>query len=153
MSNRFTQRGVLGAGETPLLGHFVGVLPAAGAFTSQVSFIVPTSMSEITYWITYTRGAAGGFAVFRQMFSYPSGAEGQDIVLNSALAVVQPRARQQFYLQDLEGPQPLDASPLTFVMAMRVPRGTTRARLLAAEAGVVGTPGDVVINYTMGSGR
>lgn len=127
-------------------------LPGAGAFTAQAAFNVPSGVGEITFWVTYTRGAAGGFANLQILFGNGT-EEGNDVVLNTAVTVVQPFGTQQIFEQIIEAPHPAAAGAINFVVATRVPRGATTIRMLAAEAGVVGTPGTIAIALAGGTLR
>lgn len=127
-------------------------LPGAGAFTSQATFSVPSGVGEITFWVTYTIGAAGGFPLFRLLFGNGT-EEGNDVVLNTAIAVAQPFGTQQIFEQTIEGPHPSSGAAINFVIATRVPRGATTARIVAAEGGVPATPGTIAIALAGGTLR
>jgi len=126
------------------------VLPAAGAFTSQAAFAVPAGITEISFWVTYTRGAAGGFANLRVLIGNGT-EEGLEIAIDQTIVVVQPIGTQNIYEQQLAGPIPATAAAITFVIAVKVPRGATTIRMIAAEGGVVGAPGTLAIALTGGT--
>jgi len=125
-------------------------LPAAGAFTTQSAFTVPAGITEIAFWVTYTRGAVGGFPYLQVLFGNGT-EEGHDISLDQIVTVAQPLGTQNVYEQQLAGPIPADGSPITYVIAVHVPRGATTIRMLAAEGGVPGTPGTITIALTGGT--
>lgn len=143
----------VGGAETARSVHLAaGALPAAGAFTAQAAYAIPSGLGEITAWVTYTRGAAGGFPIFHVMWG--NGTEtGQDVNIDSAVTVTQPQGRQNVYEQELAGPQPSGAGAITYAVAIRVPRGATAFQMLAAEAGVTGTPGTIAIAIAGGTLR
>jgi hypothetical protein len=127
-------------------------LPAAGAFTAQAAFAVSSGVGEIAFWVTYTRGAAGGFPIFHVLFGNGT-EEGQDITVDATIVPTAPQGRQQFYMQELAGPIPAGAGAIDYVIPVRIPRGATTVRMLAAEAGVVGTPGTIAIALAGGTAR
>jgi len=125
-------------------------LPAAGAFLTPGQFTVPAGITEIAFWVTYTRGAAGGFPYLQVLFGNGT-EEGNDISIDQTVVVVQPVGTQNIYDQQLAGPIPASAAAITYVIAVKVPRGATRIRMIAAEGGVPGTPGTIAIALTGGT--
>ena len=128
-----------------------GALPAAGAFTSQAAQAIPAGTKKISFWITYTRGAAGGYPVFELLCS--NGTEEIRVVLGnvSSLAVSQPNGAFDTLQLQLIGPKPQNGSALVFGYTFNdedLPAGATTTRLLAAELGVTGTPGTCAITFT-----
>lgn len=163
MSNRILERGAQNPGsssvnpdivrgfEIPRTVYIASTpLPGGGAFTGDTAFAVPAGIRWITFWVTYTRGAAGGYPIFR-IFHGNGVEEGNDIVIEQTAAVVQPIGNQSFYLQELSGPVPATNDPLVYVIPVRVAVGSTFMRLRAAEAGVVGTPGTIAVTYAGGT--
>lgn len=125
-------------------------LPAAGAFTSQSLAAIPEGHTRVTYVVTYTRGADGGFPLLRVKWG-----NGSDI-FHSIVTVKQSVpvgafARRTILLEELQGPAPVDGTPITFEIPMRVPTGATTCQLIAAEGGVVGTPGNIEISLMTGT--
>ena len=127
-------------------------LPAAGAYTPAQSLGVPVGTKRIAFWISYTRGAAGGFPVFRPQFQ----GNGVGIAMSantvldlSSFGTAGEFGTAKFYAEKLEGPPPSDDNELTYQLTFEVPPFTTIVELLAAEAGVVGTPGTIAIRYTL----
>lgn len=125
-----------------------GPLPAGGVFTSQNQYPIPNAVRKIAFYITYTRGAVGGFAIFKLLWG--NGTEeiqetiwDQDIQNDDSA-----HATQFLFLQNLEGPIPIDDVPLTFILYATLPGGSNRVRLLAAEKGVPGSPGIIGITLT-----
>lgn len=129
-----------------------GALPAAGAFTAQALQAIPAGVKRVTYAVTYTRGAAGGFPVFRHESN--NGTETmRNIVVNEAsLTVTQPDGRLDFTQEELAGPQPADNVAITYELTFVLGADIKSTRLLAAEAGVIGTPGTIAIARTADSG-
>lgn len=127
------------------------VLPAAGVFTSQLFQTIPNGTKQVTFWVTYTRGAAGGFPAFRTQWS--NGVEqGFDMVEDVAsLAVANPIASTNVYQHEILGPAPSSNTAIVYPLVFSVPDNTTSIRLIAAERGVPGTPGTILVALT-GSG-
>lgn len=164
--NVTVQTGALPAGTTPTNSNFViprtveqasAALPGAGAFTSQAFSVIPLGTRRVTYWITYTRGAAGGFPALRAEVS--NGTDQVNFhVLNAAsllpgtgTPVTSDFASLNFYREELLGPVPPDASAIDYELTFEVPPGTTGIRLLAAERGVTATPGTAAWAFTGGA--
>jgi hypothetical protein len=138
-------------------------LPGAGAYTSgslangDPFFEIPdVSISKLTAWCTYTRGAAGGQAAFRALFLdrlFTAGPSevARDVNIDQTLAVTQPEDNQNFYQQTLYGPIPANVNPITFALVIDLPPGTVAFQLLAAEIGVPATPGTLAFTLTGGS--
>jgi hypothetical protein len=125
------------------------VLPLNGIYTSQNKFPVPTGVKKITFYITYTRGAPGGYAVFRLLWG--NGVEEiQETVLDMDMVDEGNDAHvgQNLFAQDLFGPSPNDDNPLSFILYTSVPGGVTTARLIAAERGMPLQPGIIGITLT-----
>jgi hypothetical protein len=132
--------------------HLVSqVLPPAGAFTNQAFSAVPSGTKSITFWVTYTRGAVGGFPAFRAQWSNGTETATEAVEDLGSLVVAQPFADVSFYEQTLLGPIPADGNPITYPLVFSIPDNTTSVRLIAAERGVTATPGTVAIALT-GSG-
>jgi hypothetical protein len=137
--------------DIPRTIHYAqSTLPAGGAFTSQLPFPMPLGTKRITFYITYTRGAPGGYGTFRLMWG--NGVEEvQETVIDTDLFISQPVGAQNLLLQDLDGPVPTDGYPISFTVYASVPGGATHVRLLAAERGMTALPGTIKIVLT-GSG-
>jgi len=122
-------------------------LPAAGAFTNQAATVLPRGTKRVAFWVKYTRGAAGGFPDLRVLWTNTLGTEGHETIVDRTLAltVAQPVASQLIYEEALLGPIPADASPIDYVIRFEVPAGTSAVRMIAAEKGVVATPGTIEI--------
>ena len=121
-----------------------GPLPAAGAFTSQAPYDVSGGLDEVTCWVTYTRGAAGGYPILWPMWGNGT-EEGIDVAIDQIVTVSDPVGDQRVYEQQIEAPHPSGADAIVFCLPIRVPKGATTFRLLAAEAGVIATPGTMAI--------
>lgn len=115
-------------------------LPASGNYSSQGAYTIPFGITRITYVVKYIRGGTGGYPRFRPKWGNGT-EEADEITLRSAMTVAGHRARQKFYVQELEGPVPPNGSALTYSLPFEVPAGMTECRLLVAEAGNTGSPG------------
>lgn len=128
-------------------------LPGAGAFVAgQID--VPRGTRYVTFWISYTRGGAGGSPVFRAS-SRPSGASAwarMPLVDPSSLVTAAPNASQNFYQEDHNGPAPADGNPITYDLTFELPMNTTTVQLEVAELGAVATPGTVLVQTTGAGG-
>jgi hypothetical protein len=125
-------------------------LPAAGAFVIPSQFTVPAGITEISFWVTYTRGAVGGFPYLQVLFGNGT-EEGNDISIDQTVVVAQPLGTQNIYEQQLAGPIPATGAAITYVIAVKVPRGATTIRMIAAEGGVTATPGTIAVALTGGT--
>jgi hypothetical protein len=123
-------------------------LPLLGAFTNQDKFPVPTGIRKVTFYITYSRGDAGGQPVFHLLWG--NGVEEiTETILDSDITQQSPvSVSQDLYLQDLLGPAPIDSNPVSFVLYASVPGGASTVRLTAAEKGNTTTPGSISITLT-----
>lgn len=137
--------------ETARVVHFSGALPAGGAFTNQAPFSIPSGIRCVTFYITYTRGADGGFPLFRLLWGNGT-EETQSTLIDTDFTTLSTVASSQdMFLNDLKGPVPTNGNPIHFTLETGVPGGATTVRLLAAEGGVVGAPGTVSISLTAAS--
>jgi hypothetical protein len=126
-------------------------LPAAGAFTSQGAYTPAAGVARfVSFWITYTRGAAGGYPKFH--LEWGNGTETALEVSFGEASAVQPYLQQNVYQGELLGPTPTDGNAISYVLTVENTKGATQVRLLAAEAGITATPGTIAIAIT-GSGQ
>lgn len=127
------------------------VLPAEPTFTNQVAYPIPTRVRKIAFYINYTRGAPGGFAVVRLLWG--NGTEETQATVLSAVptTVTNVISAQAARLSDLVGPKPDTDDEISFMVEASVPGGSTTVRLLAAEGGVLGAPGSASITLTAAS--
>lgn len=125
-------------------------LPAAGAFTSQAGAVVPTGSTVITWVFSYTRGADGGYLLIR-----PKWGDGvnlwDSVTVQKTFTTVNGRARRRLFLEELDGPRPVDASLIRFGVSVQVDRGATVAAVHVAEGGVMGAPGTVAVAMLAGT--
>ena len=137
--------------EIPRVVHLApGILPPSGGFTAQPVFNVPHGIRHVAFYITYTRGAPNGNALFKLMWG--NGVEeSQETIVDTDIAGPSIMGQQGMFLQDLTGPVPADDNPISFVLYVSVPGGAKTVRLLASEAGVPGIPGIVGITLTASS--
>jgi hypothetical protein len=127
-------------------------LPAAGAYTAPQAMGVPVGTKRVTFWITYTRGAAGGYPVFKPQFlgnGVGIQMSGNTMLDLSSFAAAAPLGAVNFYVEQLKGPAPSDGNALSYQLTFELPAFTVGCELLAAEEGVVGTPGTIEILYTL----
>jgi hypothetical protein len=123
-------------------------LPAGGAFTNQPSYVIPSGVRHVTFYLSYTRGFVNGFPVLRLLWG--NGVEEtQETLVDSDITVLTPAlSSQNMFLQDLDGPIPQDDNPVNFILYVTVPGGSKTVRLLVAEKGVPGAPGTIGIALT-----
>lgn len=128
------------------------VLPAAGAFTAQGFAELPSGTRELIYWVTYTRGAAGGYPVFDAQWG-DGVDEGSELVLDEgSFAAAAPLGNFNVYIGRILGPAPADGNPVQYVLSYIVPYGASLARLRVSEGGDIANPGTIVVAYTGGTG-
>lgn len=124
-------------------------LPDAGAFAvGQTS--LPGGTKRVTAWITYTRGAAGGFPAIRASTrpSLTSSWYRTPILDLSSFAAAAPEGRENFYQEELLGPIPADANPIRYELTFVLPANAAQFQLELAERGVPGTPGTAAVDWT-----
>ena len=126
-------------GLLPQMVHrAVAALPAAGAWTGSVDTPDKTGMArfkDITWSISYTRGAVGGFPRFRAIWKDSLGTEFQD-------AITFPSSIELAYI---DGPVPPDGTALNYIFSSINMAAFSSVRLEASEAGVPATPGTLAI--------
>jgi hypothetical protein len=118
-------------GTISRLDHIASqVLPAAGAFLTPAWQPIPKGTTRVTYWVTYTRGAAGGFPRFEAHVSNGVDDAREIIQDDSTLATAQPNGRISMLLEQLDGPQPDDGSAITYRLTYeRIEASVTQVRL------------------------
>ncbi len=122
-------------------------LPPSGNFTNQAPYVIPAGIRHVTFYITYTYGAPGGYALLRLIWGNGT-EEAQQTLIDTDITIVQPNSLQNTLLQDLEGPIPSTTAPVSFMIEASVPGGATTVRLIAAEGGIPGAPGTIGITLT-----
>ena len=124
------------------------ILPGFPIFTNQSKFLIPTRVKEITFYITYTRGAPNGYAVFHLLWG--NGTEETQETVRDLDIIPEDTSHvaQSLFLQDLLGPTPVDDNPISYVLSVTIPGGVTTVRLIAAEGGVPDSPGTIGIALT-----
>lgn len=138
--------------EIPRVVHLLTQnLPTGGAYTQQPPYLIPSRIRTIIFYITYTRGAAGGFGLFKLMWGNGT-EEIQSTMIDLDYHGINPaNSMQDMYVNVLKGPEPIDNNPVSFGIEAKIPGGSTTVRLLAAEGGVLGAPGVVTITLTAAS--
>lgn len=130
--------------EIPRIVHLpTQVLPASGGYTNQPIYLIPTTVRNIAFYITYTRGAPLGSSTFKLYWGNGVD-EVQETIVGSSL--VPPLTNMA--LQTLQSPVPIDNNPINFIFYTSIPGGAKTVRLLAAENGQLGNPGTVGITLT-----
>lgn len=122
-------------------------LPPSGNFTNQPPYLIPDCIEDVTFYITYARGAPGGFAIVRLIWGNGT-EEAQQTLIDLDIIISQPNSLQNTFLQDLESPIPPTDAPITFMIEASVPGGSKTVRLIAGEGGVPGAPGTIGITLT-----
>jgi len=134
--------------EIPRAVHLgTGVLPPAGGYTNQAFYVIPQGVRRVTFYITYSRGAAGGAARLRLMWGNGT-EETQETLVDTDITINNQTSSQSMFLQELDGPVPPDSSPVSFMLETSVPGGARTVRLIASEGGVPGSPGTIGITLT-----
>jgi len=128
----------------------IGSVPPSGNFTDQPQYVIPAGVRHITFYISYQRGAVGGYALFKLLWGNGT-EESQETVIDTDISGPTVLGQQGMFLQDLTGPTPADNNTINFVLYVSVPGGAKTVRLLASEAGVPGSPGIVGITLTASS--
>ena len=135
--------------EIPRTVHrATGLLPASGSFTDQTRYKIPDAIRNITFYMTYTRGADGGYPIYQLLWS--NGVEEtQETMIDMDFTILSPSSvSQDMFLQNLSGPVPDSNNPMNSIFRVCVPGGATSVRLIAAEKGIIGTPGILGITLT-----
>ncbi len=98
--------------------------------------------------MTYIRGADGGYPVYQLLWS--NGVEEtQETMIDMDFTILDPSTvSQDMFLQNLSGPIPDSDNAVNSIFRVCVPGGATCVRLIAAEKGVIGTPGTLGITLT-----
>jgi hypothetical protein len=126
------------------------VLPFGGSYTNQLAYHIPSGIREMVFYVTYRRGAPGGFPLLRLMLG-----NGVDEVRSTMIDVnfnpLGPVSYQNLYQNDLIGPVPDSDDPITFNVQISVAGGIKTARLLVSESGMVGSPGTIYVTLTASS--
>lgn len=126
-------------------------LPPGGSFTDQPAYQIPNQVHKIAFYISYARGAAGGFGVFRLLWGNGT-EETQSTLINLDFVQINGQSSfQETFLNDLKSPAPQTDEPINFLIETTVPGGARTVRLIAAEGGVIGAPGTVAITLTASS--
>lgn len=124
-------------------------LPGAGAFVTG-SASIPRGTKLVTFWISYTRGAVGGFPAFRASSRASSSVAWRRMPLvdQSSFVAAAPNASENFYQEELRGPVPSGAAAIGYSLTFEVSANAAQIALEVAEVGVVGTPGTVEVAWT-----
>lgn len=128
------------------------VLPGGGLFTNQAFFDLPYGAETLIYWVTYTRGAAGGYPKVQVQWGNGTEQSSELLLDKSSLDVTDPIGSVNLYVEQPLLPAPNSDSPLPMILELDIPAGATEARLIVAEAGQVATPGTILVAYTVGVG-
>lgn len=129
------------------------VLPAYPTMTSPAAYTIPNGISEITFWIAYTRDPTGADTGFpRARVVWGNGTDSAaDLVLTDTLDSVEGiYARRLAYAGEVDFPAPDSDAAVAFQYTVSVPKGATTAKLLLAEAGDTAKPGTAAVFLTGG---
>jgi hypothetical protein len=124
-------------------------LPAAGAFVN-ANATVPIGTKRVTFWITYTRGAAGGYPAIRISTRVSSVQDFHRVIILdlSSFAASGPIGIENFYVEELLGPAPGDGNPLRYELTIVMPANAQEFEFQIAERGVTLTPGTVSVGWS-----
>ncbi len=125
-------------------------LPAAGAYSSQAAFTLPPGAGYVSVYVTYARGAAGGYPTIKAMLG-TSNEEGAVAIMDPTVTAAAPAETQPIGPGVLAMLPPADGSPVTLVFTVDVRGGGSKFRVLVAEAGVTATPGTCAVALSVGS--
>ena len=135
----------------PRTNYFISqVLPGGGTFLVGGTFEFPWGTNVITFYITYTRGAANGQPQFQVEIGNGVELCRTTIVDSSSLAISAPNASVDIYLERVDGPAPADANAICYILRVCPQMGERTIRLSARELGVVGSPGTIAAVLTGG---
>jgi hypothetical protein len=126
-----------------------GALAGSGAWSTPTAYDIPDGAQFVTAWITYTRGASGGYPGVRIVLGNGTD-EGDVLTVDPNITSSLPYGKQTGYATELLGSQPQDASAITFCITIDVRGGATKLKVLLAEVGVTGTPGTAAVYLTAG---
>lgn len=126
------------------------VLPAAGAFDATLVAIPSNTFDQITFLISYTRGAVGGAISYKvevsnDLTTWYQLCETQSGTVTPGSDVVDPSQRVAITYQSASASQENFTSPTFSVV-------TKYYRIGVRESGVVGTPGSASVEYTLRGG-
>ncbi len=129
--------------------HYAAALPAAGAYTTTSAYTLPDGTKSVTFWNTYTRGAADGYALHQIQWGNGTEAAAPEGILSTGVTITQPNGVSQLVCGVIEGPHPQSASALVYPpITVTVPAGATTVRMVSAELGVTATPGTLTTAIT-----
>lgn len=129
------------------------VLPVYPSTTSPTAYTIPNGLTEITFWINYTRDAAGSLPRFpRARVVWGNGTESAaDLVIVDTLdSVLDTFARRLAYDGEIDFPTAPSNAAHTYQLTVAVPKGATTAKILLSEAGEAAHPGTASVFLTGG---
>ena len=126
------------------------LLPASGNFTNQPAYILPQGVHSVTFYVTYTYGAPGGYSILRLLWGDGT-TEFYETLLDNTINITDPTSNQNLYVQEFDSPRPSDSNPINFMVETSVPGGARSVRLIAAEKGNIPNPGILGITLTASS--
>ena len=128
--------------------HLQATLPPGGQYTNQASFSLLPGLDEVTFYVTYIRGAPGGFVSLRLFWGNGIEETQETLIDGSFTPLSTSTVQQNMSLLDYFGPVPTNNDPISFILYVDIPGGSNTVRLKAAEGGAIGTPGTVSITLT-----
>jgi hypothetical protein len=123
------------------------ILPIGNIFTNQSQYVIPTGVRTIAFYITYTRGAVGGFTVLRLFWGNGVEEVQSTLIMENVNQITTALVSQDMFVDDFKGPVPTDNNSICFLLETTPPGGSKTVRLRAAE-GSSGTPGSISITLT-----
>lgn len=125
------------------------VLPLLSAFVAGTG-TVPVGTKRVTFWVTYTRGGAGGYVAIRISTRATSGQSFHRVLIMdlSSFAASAPDGNINVYLEQLLGPAPADGSPIRFDVTVLLPANAGEWQIELAELGAPATPGTISVGWT-----
>lgn len=111
-------------------------LPAASVFLVGDTFEFPWGTDQITFYVTYTRGADGGEPQFQ--FDIGNGTElcRTTIPNGASLAISEPNGSVNILLERVNGPVPDDGTAICYILRVCTAPGERTLRMSVREIGV-----------------
>lgn len=129
------------------------VLPAYPSTTNPTAYPIPNGLSEITFWISYTRDAAGSLPRFpraRVVWGNGTDSAADLVIVDTIDSTLDTYARRLAFDGEIDFPTaPSDAAHV-YQLTVAVPKGATTAKLLLSEAGEAAHPGTASVFLTGG---
>jgi hypothetical protein len=125
-------------------------LPGAGGQLCGGTFEYPWGTEVITFYISYEGASATGSPQFEVEIGNGVELCRTIVVDSSSLAIVQPNASVDFYLEQLDGPVPGDEVTICYILRVCPKMGERTIRLCIREVGDEDNPGTIEVFLTGG---